>query len=81
MNFILGILFSLIIVHVLALIPLVGVGTAPLVSEWVSNPGYAYFMRYVFGVVIPYAAITIFILGVIYRVFKWSFSPNPCAIA
>ena len=80
MNFILGILFSLIIVHVLALIPLVGVGTAPLVSEWVSDPGYTYFVRYVFGIVIPYAAITIFVLGIIFRVLKWSFSPNPYRI-
>ena len=66
MNFILGILFSLIIVNLLALIPWVGV--------WLFD------MRYVFGVVVPYAAITIFILGVIFRVLKWSFSPNPYRI-
>jgi nitrate reductase gamma subunit len=31
----------------------------------------------VFGVIIPYAAITIFVLGIIYRVIKWARSPVP----
>jgi nitrate reductase gamma subunit len=31
----------------------------------------------VFGVIIPYAAITIFVLGIVYRVVKWSRSPVP----
>lgn len=31
----------------------------------------------VFGVIIPYAAIAIFILGIIYRVIKWARSPVP----
>jgi nitrate reductase gamma subunit len=31
----------------------------------------------VFGVIIPYAAISIFILGLIYRVIKWARSPVP----
>ncbi len=66
MNFILGILFSIVMVSILALIPLVGVGLANL--------------RFVFGVVIPYAAITVFILGFVFKVLRWSFSPNPYRI-
>jgi len=31
----------------------------------------------IFGVIIPYIAITIFILGIIYRVVKWARSPVP----
>jgi nitrate reductase gamma subunit len=31
----------------------------------------------VFGVIIPYAAITIFVLGIVYRVVKWARSPVP----
>jgi len=31
----------------------------------------------IFGVIIPYAAITIFITGIIYRVIKWARSPVP----
>ncbi|MGD9162197.1 MAG: sulfate reduction electron transfer complex DsrMKJOP subunit DsrM [Desulfobacteraceae bacterium] len=76
MNFILGILFSIVMVSILALIPLIGVGTAPLVAD----PRYAHLVRYFFGVVVPYAAITIFILGFIFKVLKWSFSPNPYRI-
>ena len=38
--------------------------------------------KFVFGVAIPYAAIAIFIAGVIYRVaFKWGKAPVPFAIA
>ncbi|MBN2417879.1 MAG: sulfate reduction electron transfer complex DsrMKJOP subunit DsrM [Deltaproteobacteria bacterium] len=66
MNFILGILFSIVMVSILALIPLAGVGLADL--------------RYVFGVIIPYAAFAVFILGFIYKILKWSFSPNPFRI-
>jgi nitrate reductase gamma subunit len=66
MNFILGILFSIVMVTILALIPWVGV--------WVFD------FRYIFGVIIPYAALAIFILGIIYRVIKWSLSPNPFRI-
>ena len=76
MNFILGILFSVVVVSALALIPLVAVGAAP----WVPIQHYEPFVRYAFGVVIPYAAITIFILGFILKVLKWSFSPNPYRI-
>ena len=76
MNFILGILFSVVVVSALALVPLVAVGAAP----WVPIQHYEPFVRYAFGVVIPYAAITIFILGFILKVLKWSFSPNPYRI-
>lgn len=37
-------------------------------------------MRYLFGVVIPYAAIIIFITGFIFRVLKWGSSPVPFCI-
>jgi len=66
MNFILGILFSIVVVTILALIPWVGV--------WLLD------MRYFFGIIIPYAALTIFILGIIYRVIRWARSPNPFRI-
>ena len=31
----------------------------------------------IFGVVIPYIAIGVFILGIVYRVIKWAMSPVP----
>ena len=34
-------------------------------------------LEYLFGIVIPYAAIFIFISGIIYRVIKWGSSPVP----
>jgi len=37
-------------------------------------------MQYLFGVVIPYAAMLIFITGFIYRVLKWGSSPVPFRI-
>ena len=66
MNFILGILFSVIMVSVLVLIPWIGVW----VLEW----------RFLFGVIIPYAAIAMFIVGIIYRVIRWARSPVPFRI-
>ncbi len=38
-----------------------------------SAPGTSFF----FGVVLPYSAMTIFLVGIIYRVVKWSKSPVP----
>ncbi len=35
---------------------------------------------FIFGVVIPYAAITVFVIGLIYRVIKWARSPVPFRI-
>ena len=37
-------------------------------------------LQFLFGVVIPYAAVAIFILGVIYKVVKWGSSPVPYCI-
>ena len=37
-------------------------------------------LRYLFGVLIPYAAVAAFIFGVMYRVVKWSRSPVPFRI-
>ena len=35
----------------------------------------------VFGVVIPYAALATFLIGVVYRVYQWATIPVPFAIA
>lgn len=37
-------------------------------------------MQYLFGVVIPYAALATFVVGIIYRVVKWGRSPVPFCI-
>lgn len=37
-------------------------------------------IEYVFGVVVPYVAIVIFIIGVIYRIIEWAKSPVPLKI-
>ncbi len=37
-------------------------------------------LRYLFGVIIPYAAVAAFIFGVMYRIVKWSRSPVPFRI-
>ena len=66
MNIIYSILFSFIMVCILIFIPWVGV--------WALN------LRFVFGVVIPYAAILIFVLGIIIRVLDWARSPTPFRI-
>jgi nitrate reductase gamma subunit len=55
-----------IAVLVLALLAYVGVAAANL--------------QFLFGVIIPYAAIATFILGFIYRVVKWGRSPVPFSI-
>lgn len=58
-----GATISFFLVAVLVFIPFAGVKAANL--------------RVLFGVVIPYAAIIIFIIGVIYRILKWASSPVP----
>jgi len=58
-----GILYSLIAVILLILLPLVGVEGL----GWNS----------LFGIVVPYMALTIFVAGFIYRVLKWGSSPVP----
>ena len=66
MNMIISLLFSLSAVSILVLIPLVGV--------WALD------MRILFGVVIPYAALLIFVLGIVARVIDWARSPVPFRI-
>ena len=59
-------LVSLIAVLLLAIIAYAGA----------SVPG----MRFIFGVVIPYAAFLIFVVGMIVRILKWASSPVPFRI-
>ncbi|HMK64960.1 MAG TPA: sulfate reduction electron transfer complex DsrMKJOP subunit DsrM [Thermodesulfobacteriota bacterium] len=66
MNFILGLIIALVIVHVLVIVPAVGILAANL--------------HVFFGVVVPYAAVTIFLVGLIWRVTKWARSPVPFRI-
>lgn len=66
MNFILGLIIALIIVHVLVIVPAVGILAAN--------------MEVLFGVVVPYAAVTIFVVGLVWRVTKWGRSPVPFRI-
>ncbi len=58
-----NVIFSLIAIFIIIAAALLGAGV----------PGLDFF----FGVVFPYAAITIFLAGIIYRVVKWSRSPVP----
>ena len=66
MNFIVSILFSVAVITVIALIPLVGV--------------WAFDLRTLFGIVIPYLAFVTFLVGIISRVIGWSRSPVPFRI-
>ena len=66
MNFVLSILFSCFAVMVVVLIPWIGVGALDL--------------KTLFGVVIPYAALATFIVGIIVRVLDWGRSPVPYRI-
>ncbi|MDI6728398.1 MAG: sulfate reduction electron transfer complex DsrMKJOP subunit DsrM [Thermodesulfovibrionales bacterium] len=61
------ILFPFFAVILLVLLAVVGVKGANL--------------HFLFGVVVPYAAVFTFIIGVIYRVLKWAKSPVPFSIA
>jgi nitrate reductase gamma subunit len=58
--------FSLIAVALLVLVPVIGVGGAG---------GY-----FLFGVILPYAALAAFLLGSVYRVVKWAQAPVPFRI-
>ncbi|MBF0529824.1 MAG: sulfate reduction electron transfer complex DsrMKJOP subunit DsrM [Deltaproteobacteria bacterium] len=58
-----GFVFALCVVIALVLIPWVGVGAADMYS--------------LFGVVVPYAAMVVFFVGLVYRVVKWGQSPVP----
>ncbi len=66
MNFILGLIIALILVHVLVIVPAVGILAAN--------------MEVLFGVVVPYAAVTIFLVGLLWRVTKWGRSAVPFRI-
>jgi len=66
MNFVVNILVALIAVSILVLIPWVGVGALDL--------------KFLFGIIIPYAAFAIFIVGIIARVLGWARSPVPFRI-
>jgi len=66
MNFFLSIIFSFIAVVVVVLIPLIGVGALNLHA--------------LFGVVIPYAAMATFFVGIVVRVIDWGRSPVPFRI-
>jgi nitrate reductase gamma subunit len=59
-------LYALVAVVVLLLVAYVGTGGADL--------------EFLFGVVVPYAAIAVFLLGFTYRIFKWSRSAVPFRI-
>ncbi len=60
------ILAAFILVLVLAAIPYAGIQYAGMTT--------------VFGIIIPYAAVIIFIVGVVYRIVKWARSPVPFRI-
>ena len=66
MNFIISILFSGFAVTVLVLIPLVGV--------WALD------LKVLFGVIVPYAAMATFFVGIVVRVVDWGRSPVPFRI-
>jgi hypothetical protein len=66
MSFGLSFWVSIIAVAALVLIAFLGVETAN--------------MNFLFGVIIPYAAFTIFVLGILYRVLKWAVIPVPFRI-
>ena len=66
MNFILSLIITLVIVHLLVVIPLVGILAANL--------------QFLFGVILPYAAVLIFLVGMIWRVTTWAKSPVPFRI-
>ena len=66
MNFLASILFALCAVIILVAIPWVGVGAL----DW----------RVLFGIVIPYAALAVFFVGIVVRVIGWARSPVPFRI-
>ena len=61
-----NVFLSLMAVVVLVLLAWFGAGTAGL--------------EYLFGIIIPYAAIALFLLGVIYRILIWAKAPVPFRI-
>ena len=66
MNFILSIIVSSLAVVILVLIPWIGVGALDL--------------KVIFGVLVPYAAMATFFVGIVVRVIDWGRSPVPFRI-
>jgi nitrate reductase gamma subunit len=66
MNFVVSILCSFVAVILVVLIPWIGVGALDL--------------RTLFGVVVPYAAMATFFIGIVVRVIDWARSPVPFRI-
>ena len=66
MNFMIGIVASFLVVFILVLIPWVGVG--------------AFDLRVIFGIIVPYAALLVFFVGMVVRVLGWARSPVPFRI-
>jgi nitrate reductase gamma subunit len=66
MNFILSIVVSSLAVVILVLIPWIGVGALDL--------------RVIFGILVPYAAMATFFVGIVVRVVDWARSPVPFRI-
>ena len=66
MNWILGILISSIAVVVVVAIPLIGVGALDL--------------TFLFGILVPYAAMATFFVGIVLKVIGWARSPVPFRI-
>ncbi|MFN3568185.1 MAG: sulfate reduction electron transfer complex DsrMKJOP subunit DsrM [Caldimicrobium sp.] len=61
-----NLVFSIIVLFILILLPLIGVGLLGLKS--------------LFAIVIPYIAFAIFFFGLIYRIIDWARSPQPYKI-
>ena len=61
-----NILFAFFAILIIILAVIIGVETAQL--------------EFLFGVIVPYAAIATFILGIVYRILKWARSPVPFRI-
>ena len=61
-----------------AVLPLIAV--AALVLLALVGVSVAHQTQYLFGVIIPYAAVAVFVLGFAYRVFQWGKSPVPFRI-
>ncbi|MBD3169510.1 MAG: menaquinol oxidoreductase [candidate division Zixibacteria bacterium] len=61
-----SVVLSLFAIAVLVILPLIGTGLLQL--------------EYLFGVIIPYAAIILFLVGMIYRILKWANVPVPFRI-
>jgi nitrate reductase gamma subunit len=71
MNVILSLIISSMAVGVLVVIPFAGVWGGRLVGVH---------LEWLFGIVVPYLAVLIFFVGIVYRVVKWAKCPVPFRI-